>query len=67
MVTVGADMCQFGLNTTRQGQTGHAMKPTRFMTNSPLMAVELGRVCKRDHEHIPLLQRRAGPAAVYTE
>ena len=67
VVTVRADMCQFGLHTTRQGQTGHAMKPTRFMTNSPLMAVELGRVCKRDHEHIPLLERRAGPAAVYTE
>ena len=43
------------------------MKPTRFMTNSPLMAVELSRVCSRSHEHIPLLERRAGPAAVYTE
>ena len=67
MVTVRADMCQFGLRTTRQGQTGHAMKPTMFMTHSPLMAVELGRVCRRDHEHIPLLERSAGPAAVYTE
>ena len=67
VVTVRADMCQFGLHTTRQGQTGHAMKPTRFMTNSPLMAVELGRVCSRDHEHIPLLERRAGRVGRYTE
>ena len=28
---------------------------------------ELGTVCSRDHDHIPLLERRAGPAAVYTE
>ena len=45
VVTVRADMCQFGLRTTHRCQTGHAMKPTRFMTNSPLMAGEIGRVC----------------------
>ena len=29
--------------------------------------MELGRVCSRDHEQIPLPERRAGPAAIYTE
>ena len=67
VVTVRADMCQFGLKTAYKGHEGYAMKPTRFMTNSPLMAVELSRVCSRNHEHIPLLERRAGPAAMYTE
>ena len=67
VVAVRADMCQFGLRIVRQGQTKHAIMLTRCMTNSPLMAVELGRVCSRDHEHIPLLERRAGPAAIYIE
>ena len=43
------------------------MKPTRFMTNAPLVAVELSRRCDKGHRHVPLLERRAGPAAVYTE
>ena len=60
-------MCQFRLEAACKGHEGYAMKPTMLMTNSPLMAVELSRVCSRDHEHIPLLERRAGPAAMHAE
>ena len=67
VVTVRADMCQFGPKTVHKGHEGYARKPTRFMTNSPLMAVKLGRVCSRGHEHIPLLERRLGPVARHTE
>ena len=43
------------------------MKPTGFMTNSPHIAKALSRRCRGGHQHIVLLDRRAGPAAEYPE
>ena len=67
VVAVNAYLCQFGLKTGRQRQTEHVMTHTRFMTNSPWVAVELSRVRKREQEHTRLLDRKFGPAAMYTE
>ena len=67
VVTVKADMCQFGLMTRGKAGEGYARKPTRFMTNSPLVAVELSRRCPGNHEHIPLMEGRAAAAAACTD
>ncbi len=44
---------------------GPARKPTKFMTNSVMIARELNLRCQNDHEHVQLMSGRAGPAARY--
>lgn len=46
VVCVEADVCAFGLTSTfMNGEPGPAMKPTRFMTNSPHVAHALNAKC----------------------
>ena len=44
---------------------GPVLKPTGFLTDSPLIARELARKCPRDHQHVNLLGGRAAGAAIY--
>lgn len=53
--SVVADQCMYGLITwTDGGSWLPAMKPTRFATNSPQMALRLQTRCDRSHAHQPL-------------
>jgi hypothetical protein len=65
---VVGDQCRYGLVTPSQYDKDTmvpAMKPTRFMTNSSLMADQLNLRCKRDHEHQQLVGNRCKDAAFY--
>ncbi len=65
---VEADQCQYGLmNRDPVKGWGPALKPTKFMTNSLMLARELGLRCDRNHEHVHLMSGRAGPAAKYPQ
>ncbi len=70
-VMVMADMCRFGMVTQGPGGTGLAMKPTRFLTNSIMVAKQLERRCLnkilgvKDHEHIALEGSRTKQGQVY--
>ena len=70
-VMVMADMCRFGMVTHGPGGTGLAMKPTRFLTNSIMVAKQLERKCLnkilgiKDHEHIALEGSRTKQGQVY--
>ena len=56
----------FGLRTTdSQGKIQHAMKKTRFLSNSGKILRELKVKCDGSHTHQHLVGGRAGPAAVY--
>ena len=69
-IVVG-DMCRFGMTTTSGGKTGLAMKPTKFMTNSMMVAKRLGKRClnrvlgMKDHEHVQLEGSRTKQAQKY--
>lgn len=64
--TLKCDQCQCGLRTTdADGERRPAKKPTRWMSTSPQMLGELGKVCKGEHAHAHLLGGRAGPAAYH--
>ena len=68
MLMVRADMCMYGLSTKGTGGDAvAAMKPTRFLTNSPAVACRLQRRCDNSHEHKNLLDGRAKFAQEYTE
>ena len=62
-----ADQCMYGLKT--RGDTAEssmpAMKPTRFMNNSPHMLKHLGRRCDKSHRHQPLEGGRCADAACF--
>ena len=50
----------------RRGKVeGYARKRTRFLTNSYWIAQELNRRCEGNHAHVPLLDGKAGAAAIY--
>ena len=64
--SVVTDQCMFGLRTTdSQGKIQHAMKKTRFLSNSGEILRELKVKCDGSHTHQHLVGGRAGPAAVY--
>ena len=66
---VEADQCMYGLKT-RGGGSGKqvpAKKPTKFMTNSRTIGVELQRRCDKSHEHQALVDGRAKMAERYPE
>ena len=51
--TVIGDMCQFGM--TQNDDNGDPIavkKPSKFITNSPVIAARLSKRCTRDHRHI---------------
>ena len=59
-------MCQFGMTSKDdQGREGSVLKPTRFMTNSACILLELDRKCKGGHVHTQLVGGRAKAAQVY--
>ena len=63
---VKADQCMYGLTTLDDtGCETPVKKPTRFVSNSPLMLEELSRKCDHTHPHWPLLGGRAQKAASY--
>ena len=67
-IVVDSHLCQFDLWTTdKDGAKIRAKKPTRFITNSPMIAKHLSVMCDGTHAHGHLLSGRAGPAAKYTQ
>ena len=63
---VEADQCRYGLmSRDPKYGWGPARKPTKFMTNSVMVARELNLRCEGDHDHVHLMSGRAGPAARY--
>ena len=62
-----ADQCQYGLTTNVRGEKKPARKRTRFMSNACEVLAQLGRQCDGSHKHEPLLNNRAGAAAIYPE
>ena len=47
-------MCQFGLQTHGREGSGPALKPTRVVTSSAVIAGMLARQCPGDHTHVKL-------------
>ena len=46
------DQCRYGLEfKDKDGVTRPCKKPTVWMSSSPQMLEQLGKVCQRDHEH----------------
>jgi len=62
---VTADQCMYGLVSSDALGEGPAMKPTRFITNSPKIAQSLSTRCDRGHRHVQLLGGRAKEAEQY--
>lgn len=65
-IAVQADQCRYGLKSHGGWRSGPAMMPTKFMTNSPCIAVELQQRCpnrvshdRTRHEHVSLMNGRA--------
>ena len=53
---VVCDMCRFGMvSKDPQGQVNPVLKPTRFMTNSSCIMMELDKRCTKDHDHTQLV------------
>lgn len=67
LCSVVTHMCRFGMVAADdQGHAGPVFKPTRWLTNSPMLAKELSQyTCLRNHRHVHLLGGRASGAAVY--
>ena len=65
-----ADQCMYGLKTwgkDKRKRTEFARKRTKFMTNCPELAEELGRRCNNQHTHQQLINGRAKDASKYPE
>ena len=63
---VVADQCRYGLVTPSADDPTKmlpAMKPTKFLTNSVMMASQLNLRCRRDHKHQPLVSGRCKDAS----
>ena len=58
-------MCCFGMTSVDEDGEGLVKKPTRYMTNAPLVAEELEMCCTGDHRHVKLVGGRAAKAAIY--
>merc|ERR1739836_131146 len=59
VIVTHADQCAYGLVTRGPHGMAPAQKPTKFMTNSPCVATELGRRCpnrmthsSKRHQHV---------------
>ena len=62
-----ADQCMYGLRTwgQRRNLSVPAKKPTRFMSNSRAIGMELARKCDGRHAHQTLVDGRSKDAARY--
>ena len=58
--------CQYGLVTPSHDEPGKmvpALRPTKWLTNSSIMASQLDKKCKFDHKHQHLVGGRCKDAA----
>ena len=63
-----ADQCAYGIVTPSADKPGEmmpALKPTKFLTNSEVMARQLSLRCPKNHDHQPLVGGRCKDAAMY--
>ena len=65
-----ADQCRYGLKSRDKNGEGRARKSTGFMTNSPVIAMQLQRRCPNKggyniHKHVLLQGGRTRAAKVY--
>ena len=61
-------MCRFGMTThvdKKDGERGHVLKPTGFLTSSWAVYQELNKQCQGGHAHVPLEGGRAKHCQVY--
>ena len=67
VATTTCNQCMFGCiaDSTKHDDKVPAMKPTRFMSNSPIMLEQLTRKCDRQHAHKPLHGKDCEMAAYY--
>ena len=70
VMKVVGDQCCYGLKAKGDEGTGPARKATGFMTNSPCIAMQLGRRCPNrqggsTHQHVQLSNGRAAAAQLY--
>ena len=66
-VVVG-HQCQYGCVTTnKEGFECPALKPTKWMSNSPAMLARLDKKCPKNHKHAALFGKRLAQAAFYPE
>ena len=64
--TTVCGQCQCGLTTWNEdGSYSPALKPTMWMSNSPMMLSQLGKRCDMTHEHTHLMSGRAKEAENY--
>ena len=63
------DFCMLGMLTSdRAGNPGAAKNRTTVMTNSPALALLLREAqCRSEHQHVPLLEGKAGPCQEYPD
>ena len=60
-------MCAYGMCIPDKNGNQFVMKPTQFLTNSPLVAARLERKCDRSHKHAQLQGNRTKLAAIYPD
>ena len=61
-------MCAFGMKDGDQYGEGYVYKPTKFMTNSWVLANSLNKFrCDGTHRRVQLLGGKAAKAAVYPD
>ena len=63
-----ADQCRYGLVTPSENdptQMLPAMKPTKFLKQSGILAFQLQKRCRQDHKHQPLVGGRCKDASYY--
>ena len=66
--TTTTDQCMVGLRTWgTYGKPALAKKQTRSMSNASEILTAIGRTCDGNHVHQPLLDGRAGFAAIYPQ
>ena len=58
-------MCAYGMKIPDKEGNEFVFKPTRFLTNSPLLAAQLERRCDKSHQHARLASNRTKQAAIY--
>jgi hypothetical protein len=72
VMSVRGDQCPYGQMSKDELGEGLVLKPTRWMTNDPGIAVAVSRRCQNEHlpcehrhRHVPLRSGRAGPCERY--
>ena len=58
-------ICAYGMKIPDKEGNEFVLKPTQFLTNSPLLAAQLERHCDKNHQHARLASNRTKQAAIY--